>query len=449
MDNVRIFRFDRNTALANDSIPHLVLRFSAITLVSLVLNSLYTLTDALMVGWGIGADAMGALSVVYPYILLESALATAVGSGAASLVSRKLGEGNVREAGEITQNARAIFYVVSFGIMLLGFLFLDPFLEGMGVTEELYPYARQYFTILLSGTMFSTGFSAIIRAEGKMIYSMLIWVIPLTLNIVFDAVFIFAFRWGVAGAAAATVLGQVTSFAMSLVFFSRLTVQDFKGARIRFSRGKEILEIGLPSLVQVGSLALTGILINNLLGRSGGTLGITTYAYISKIWAFGIVPFTALTQAISPIVGYNFGAGRHDRVLQAVSLSLFAGGIYAMAAMMAVGFLPRPILSLFTDESDILAAGVRGLRILAATLPLSFLPLLLGAAFQSVGKKGWAFLLYGINLLFLVPMAIWFTSEAGWEAIWWAFLFSNLCSSVIALIPWVSSRRPGGDPRSL
>ena len=435
--------------MTRDSIPRLVLRFSTITLVSLALNSVYTLTDALMVGWGIGTNAMGALSVVYPYILLESALSTAVGSGAASLVSRKLGEGKTREAGEITQNARAVFYLISLGMMILGFLFLNPFLQGMGVTEELYPYAKQYFVILLFGTVFSTGFSAIIRAEGKMVYSLLIWVIPLTVNIVFDAVFIFAFRWGVAGAATATVLGQVTSFAMSLVFFSRLTVQDLRGARLKISRMKEIMAIGLPSLIQVGSLSLTAILMNNLLRDSGGTLGITTYAYLSKIWTLGIVPFTALAQAISPIVGFNFGAGRRDRVLRTVSFSLLVGGIYSVIAMVFLEFLPGPLLSLFTDESGILAAGTRGLRILAAALPLSFLPLLFGTAFQSVGKKGWAFLLYGVNLLFLVPLAILFSSRSGWEAIWWAFLLSHLGSTLIALIPWLSSMRPVADPESL
>lgn len=445
MDDLRNSRSDRNTALAQDSIPRLVLRFSAITLVSLALNSVYTLTDALMVGWGIGAGAMGAISVVYPYILLESAISTAIGSGAASLVSRKLGEGKIREAGEITQTARAVFYVVSLVIMVLGFLFMDPFLRGMGITDDLYLYARQYFTILLTGTVFSTGFSAIIRAEGKMVYSLLIWVIPLTVNIVTDALFIFVFHWGVAGAATATVLGQVTSFVMSLVFFARLTIQDLNGVRLRISRMKEIMAIGLPSLVQVGSLSITGILMNNLLRDSGGTLGITTYAYLSKIWALGIVPFTALAQAISPIVGFNFGAGRRDRARRAVSFSLLAGGIYAVAAMVFLGLLPGPILSLFTDEIDILGAGTRGLRILAVALPLAFLPLLLGTAFQSVGKKGWAFLLYGINLVFLVPLAIVFSSESGWETIWWAFLLSHLGSTLVALIPWLSGARSVGD----
>lgn len=449
MDEIKNFPSGKNAILANEPIHRLVLRFSAITLTSLLLNSIYTLTDALMVGWGIGANAMGALSAVYPFILLESALSTAIGGGAASLVSRKLGEGHSREAGEITQNARAAFYIASLGIMILGFLFLNPILRLMGVTDELYPYAKQYFIILLSGMLFSTGFSAIIRAEGKMFYSLLIWVIPIVLNILLDAVFIFYFRWGVAGAAAATVLGQGTSFLMSLLFFARFSVQDLRSVHLRRTRIREILGIGLPSLIQVGSLALSGVLMNNLLGDVGGTVAVNTYAFIARIWMFGVVPFTALSQAISPIVGYNFGAGRRDRVLGSVSFALVSGLVYAGVAMVLLELFPRQILSFFTDDGDILQKGAQGLRILAVALPLVPMPLLWGTAFQSVGNKGWSSILYGIDLLFLIPLAIGFSAMYGLEGIWWAFLFAHLGSAGISLIPWSIKTGVKADMRFL
>lgn len=147
-----------------------------------------------------------------------------------------------------------------------------------------------------------------------MLYGLLIWVIPISINIVLDAVFILVLGWGVQGSALATVICQFTSFCMCVLFFLRFTTQSFKGAKCSGRRMREILVIGLPSLIQMGSLSIISVLLNNLLREAGGTLGVNTYAYLSKIITFAVMPFTAVTQALSPIVGYNYGAGKPERV---------------------------------------------------------------------------------------------------------------------------------------
>ncbi len=192
--------------MAHDNIAKLVLRFSATTLVALIFNSIYNLTDALFVSWGVGDNAMGGVSIVFPFVILQSGIATALGGGAASLVSRKLGEGKAREAGEITLNAMLIFYATAITMSVLGFVFMHPLLRLFGATDEIYHYAKEYFVIILAGNIFSTGFSSIIRAEGKMLYSLLIWIIPISINIILDAVFILILGWGVRGSAIATVI---------------------------------------------------------------------------------------------------------------------------------------------------------------------------------------------------------------------------------------------------
>ena len=154
-------------ALGEEPVPRLVLRFAATTMAALLLNAVYTLTDTLFVSWGVGENAMGGVSVVFPFVILQGAISTALGGGAASIISRKLGEGKKQEAGEVTLNAMLAFYSSAILITILGLALLNPLLEVMGVTGELLPYAKQYFTILLAGNVFSTGFSSIIRAEGK------------------------------------------------------------------------------------------------------------------------------------------------------------------------------------------------------------------------------------------------------------------------------------------
>lgn len=432
---------DPTALLREGNIARLVLRFSATTLAALLLNAVYTLTDALFVSWGVGVNAMGGVSIVFPFVILQGAIASAVGSGAASLVSRRLGEGKSAEAGEITCNAMAAFYGSAILITILGFAFLDPMLRTMGVTGDLYAYARQYLIILLAGNIFSTGFSSIIRAEGKMLYALLIWVVPISLNLLLDAIFILGLGWGVTGSALATVIGQFVSFCMSILFFVRFSAQRFKGTRLHFGTIGEILAIGLPSLVQMGSLSVISLLLNNVLGQSGGTAGVNTFAYISKIITFVIVPFTALAQALAPIAGYNYGAGQFERVQKTIKVSLLYSFIYALLAFSLLSSLPETLLRLLTDDADIIAQGARGLRIIAFAMFGMPLPVLAGAAFQAIGQKLRAFVMYAANLIFMVPALYLASALYGVTGIWWAYAAANGLASLFAVgVLWRNNR---------
>jgi len=420
--------------MTNEKIPKLVLSFAATTLVALILNSVYNLTDTLFVSWGVGDHAMGGVSVVFPFVILQSAIATALRGGAASLVSRKLGEGKSGEAGEITLNAMLVFYITAAITTALGFALMNPLLKLMGVTDELYEYAKQYFIIVLAGNVFSTGFSSIIRAEGKMVYGLLIWVIPITLNIILDAVFILVLGWGVKGAAAATVCCQFASFIMSVLFFSKFTAQNFKGARLKWKRIGEIIEIGLPSLVQMGSLSIMTLILNNALSIVSGTLGVTAFGYISKIITFGLVPFTAVTQALSPIVGFNHGAGNSDRVRKTVSFCALISLVYAVFALIVAEAIPEYMLMIFTKNSAIIETGARGIRIIAAALLFAPMPMLLGAAMQAEGRKLWALIMYASNLIFLLPPVFIMGKYLGLDGIWLSYVIAGVCSTILAVI---------------
>ena len=420
--------------LAEEKIPRLVLKFTGTTLAALLLNAAYTLTDTLFVSWGVGDDAVGGVSIAFPFVLLQGAISTAIGGGAASIVARRLGAGEREKAGEATRSAMVFFYGSAVLITVLGLLLMDPMLRLMGVTEEIYSYSRDYLTIILLGNVFSTGFSSIIRAEGKMLYGLLIWVIPVSINIVLDAVFIFGLGWGVRGSAWATVVCQFASFVMCVVFFLRLTTQKLRGAHFRWRAAWEILAIGTPSLVQMGSLSVISALVNHFLGNVSGTLGITAFAYISRIITFAIIPFTAVTQALAPIVGYNYGAGNRARVRDALRFCLLICLIYALAAFVILEAIPAPLIGLFTADPQITALSAGGLRVIAFSLVLMPLPMLLGAFFQAVGNKGWALFLYAANLIFLVPLAAVLPGLYGLNGVWVAYVLSNACACAVGAV---------------
>lgn len=420
-------------ALREEKIPRLVVSFAITTLIALTFNSLYTLTDALFVSWGVGDNAMGGVSIVFPFVILQSAISTAIGGGAASLVSRRLGEGNAKESGEITFNAMIAFYITAVIITLIGFVFMEPLLHAFGVTDELYSYAKRYFIVVLAGNVFSTGFSSIIRAEGKKIYALLIWVIPVSVNIVLDAVFILLLGWGVLGSAVATVIAQFTSFSMCVVFFIKFTSQDFKGIRLRLKRIGEILAIGLPSLVQIGSLSIITLVLNNVLKNVSGTLGVNTFAYMSKLITFALVPFTALAQAIMPIVGYNHGAKRQDRAVKTLIVSCAMALAYSLIALVFAECIPHIFMRIFTKDTQIIAMGAQGLRIVAVSIVFIPIPTLYAAYLQANGKKLWSLILYGANLIFLIPLVYIMSKPLGMTGVWWAYVISYVLVSIIGV----------------
>lgn len=425
--------------LGTASIPLLLLRFFGVTFGGLLFSAVYTLTDALFVSWGVGDSAMGSVSVVFPFVIFQGAFTTALGGGASSIVSRLLGKGELEKAGAVTANAMMIFYITSAVITVIGFIFLDPLLSLMGVTDELYPMAKEYFSIILAGNVFSTGFSSIIRAEGRMGYSLLIWVLPISVNIVLDVVFILVLGWGVKGSALATVISQFISAFMSVLFFTAFTSQKFKGVKLDGKIISEIFAVGLPSLIQTGSLSIITVILNRVLRDVGSTSGVTTFAYISKILTFVCLPSSAIALAASPVVGYNYGACKSRRVMQAVKISLSAGIVYGAAAMFFVEFKPELLMRIFTENQSFISSGSEGLRIIALSFIFVPVPAIGGAVYQALGNKFWALALYSAPLVLLVPMIFLMPESAGVEDVWFAYVGANAAACVLAAIKLILS----------
>lgn len=423
---------DRLGDLERKSIPKLILSYSLTTFAALALNGVYTLTDAVFVGRGIGAEALGGITAVLPFTVFQSAIAMAIGGGAAVLVSRLLGKGNKRKAGETVFTAAAVFWILALIITALGLIFIDRLLNVLGVAENLKVYAKQYLTVLLIGNVFSTGFSSVMRAEGKMLYALLQWVIPVSVNIILDAVLIFGFKLGVKGAAYATLACQATSFITAMVFFLKFSSLEFKGAKLNGKTLGGILAAGLPSLIQNGSIAVGLALLNNVFKSvAGGELQIV-YGIVSKIFMFLILPFTAITQALQPIAGYNYGAGRPERIKSAVKYTVLFSFIASFAALLICQLAPRALLKILTSDNSLVEAGTAALKWTAASLPFMFLPSAVGALLQSTDKKFSASLLFASSFVFVPPLALLFASASEAANIWISFPIAGIISSAIA-----------------
>ena len=450
----------KSERLVSGSVRKQVLSFALTALAGLVFNSVYSLTDALFVGRGVGDAAMGGVSAVYPFVILQSAIATTIGGGAASIVSRALGSGDKKRAATVTLSAMAAFYVTAVLITAIGFAAMPRLLSAMGATGELYDHAKTYFIIILAGNVFSTGFSSIIRAEGGSLYSLLIWVIPISVNVALDAGLILGAGLGVAGSAASTVAAQFISFSMSVLWFARFSSMPLRSARPSLSAVRSVIGIGVPSLVQIGSLSLISLIINNRLSVYDGESAVTAYGYMSRLVTFAVAPFTALAQALSPVAGFNYGAGKGDRLRTSVRFTAMLAAGCAAALMLVAGGGADALMRIFTADGGILRYGGKGLRLLALSLPFLPVGMLAGALMQSVGAKLPSLLCYAAQPLLFLPLAFLLPLAAGGEGLWWAFVLSSALSAGVSLAvlylrrsallaapPYTRERAPDKTPR--
>lgn len=433
--------------MRGENVFKLLLSFSLTTFASLLLNTVYSLTDALFVAKAVGDDAFGGVSIVFPFVIFQSAVATAVGGGAASIVSRKLGAKDSDGAGQTTANAMFVFYSTAIITTVIGFVFMEEVLRIFGVTEELLPFAKSYFAVILAGNVFSTGFSSIIRAEGNMKYSLLIWIIPISVNIALDALFILVFNWGVIGSAAATVVCQFVSFCMSVFFFMRRSKQSFKKAKLSFKTAGEVLSVGLPALIQTASLSVSAIILNNAMKTVAGTVGINAYSYVNKVVTYLIMPLTAFSQALSPIVGFNYGAKDVKRVRSAVFAAATLSLLYSVVVFVPVEIFPEAFLGIFTESPELLSLGGVGLAVVSVALfPLSVTNVI-GVTLQTLGKKYAAALAFSSMLVFLIPLSILLPAKLGIKGVWLSYLLANVLSAILAAVIGVLENKKLGKEK--
>ena len=423
--------------LESKSIPKLLISYSITTFMGLFLSSIYSITDALFVGHGIGIDALGAISAVLPFTIVQGAISATIGGGASVIISRLIGAKDYKKSGEIVVNCAVFFWLVSIIISVVGLVFIDELVIVLGVADNLDDYARRYLIIILIGNVFSTGFSSIMRAEGKMVYSLFQWIIPISINICLDATFVFGMGMSVEGVAWATVISQVFGFVMSAFYFIRISKFDYKGARLNVNNILNITKNGLPSLLQQAIISATLIALNWVMVTVGGSNMQTVFGILNKLFMLGIVPVVAITQALQPIAGYNYGAGNGCRVKSVLNWSIFISLIMSILSLGVYECIPSYLIRIFTDDYLVIEECVYALKIIATSLPLLFLPSVVGAIAQSIGKKVLAIFMFASNYMFVPPLAILIFNLCGQPYIWYSFVIAGAIASVISILPLV------------
>lgn len=429
--------------LGTGSVGRLLWELSSQTTFSLLVYAIYTVTDTYFLSVGVGPLAAGA-SIIAPVLIALGAVSTTVGAGGASVVSRALGARDTALASRTVANTFLIFWAAALAISVLGTIFIQPLVHLLGATENTAPYAVAYGRIIFLGAITSTGFSSIIRAEGNARFSTLIWVIPVTVNLLLCWLFIMVLGMGAAGAALATVCGQIISAGMSFYFFFfrrersyHIRAGDFRPDR---SIMAEVLLVGFPSLAKNLSVSLVAVITNNLLRGLGGDNALSVYAIVGRLYAALLTPQSGIVQGMQPLVGFNSGLRQFGRVRRAVNLSLKASVIYGLLVGLLCLLFPATLVGLLSKDTRVIEEGQTALRWLELSYPLTGVALIVAATFQAQGRAREALQLTLSGIL-LIKLSVLLLAARffGVNGIWASEVVSETLLCLLAL--WMLTRQ--------
>lgn len=405
--------------LAYERIPKLLRGFAIPSITATLVSSLYNIVDQIFIGQGVGYLGNAATNVSYPLSTICLAISLLVGIGSASRFSIYLGKKKPEQAAKLVGNG--IILMTGAGILyfLAGELFLLPLLRLFGATGEVMPFARQYAGIVLLGMPFlilTNGISNLIRADGSPRYSMLCMVAGAIVNTILDPVFIFGLDWGVFGAALATILGQFLSFFLALRYLwhfktVRLTRACF---RLKPRDNLRTLYMGISSCVNQLAITLVQIVLNNsltyygVLSVYGEDIPLAACGIVMKTNAILLSIIVGISQGVQPIIGFNYGAGRYDRVRQAYLLAIKWNFAVSAVGFCLFQFFPRSIIVLFGDGEPLyFEFAVMFMRTFLFMVLVNGVQLLSSNFFTAIGKalKG---LLLSLTrqVFFLIPLIL-------------------------------------------
>ena len=354
---------EHENPLAVERIDRLIAKFAIPAIISMLVSSLYNIVDQIFIGRGVGMLGNAATNVAFPVSIICTATALLLGIGGASNFNLESGAGNQKKASEIAGTSLTLLLICGIVIAVVTFSFLNPLLHLFGVTKQVLPFAQDYTGITVFGIPFlilTTGGNHLIRADRSPTYSMICMLTGAILNTILDSLFIFGFHWGIRGAAWATVIGQVVSGIMVIVYFTKLRKMEltFDMLKPRIRHVKAIAALGMASCINQIAMAIVQITMNNTLRyygeRSiyGADIPLACVGIISKVNMVFMAICIGISQGCQPIWGYNYGAKRYDRVRDTYKLAFQIAVVVGVVFFLGFQIFPHSITALFGDGSE-------------------------------------------------------------------------------------------------
>ena len=424
------------------SVKRLVLSQALPLTIAQTVQLLYNIVDRIYIGHleGVGDLALTGLGITFPVIVIIAAFTNLYGSGGATLFSIARGRGDEDEAESIIGTVFTLLVGTAALLFVFCYTLRRPILFLFGASEQSVVYADQYLSIYLLGTAFSmltTGLNGYINAQGFPRIGMMTTILGAVINVILDPIFIFALDMGVRGAATATVISQAISAAWVLRFLTGPNAAlRLKRSKIGVSkeRLKRIVSLGLPGFVMQGTNSLVSIVCNNQLQSYGGDLYVGIMTILNSVREMLSLPMTGITHGTQPIIGFNYGAKKNERVKEGIRFAFTVGALYLLCAWIIIMLIPEQMIGIFSDEPETIAIGAQMLNIYFFGFVFMTFQSAGQMAFQALGyaKQAIFFSLFR-KAIIVVPLTLLFPAIGfGVEGVFLAEPVSNVVGGLAA-----------------
>ena len=390
-------QLDQNP-LGYEKIPKLVAKYAIPSVVAMLINAVYNIVDQIFLGHGVGFLGNTATNVALPFVTLSLAVSLLIGVGCSSYINLSLGRGRQEEASKAFCSSFILALVCGFGIAALGLIFLKPMAYLFGATESSLKYSMQYMAVIALGAPFNMPailLNNTIRADGAPTYAMISISTGAVLNCILDPLFIFVFRWGVLGAALATIIGQIVSFFLSFAYVKKFKTIEIKKEYFTLkNKGlKIVLHQGTSNFINQMSIVLVQVVMNNSLRRwgaesiYGSDICLAALGVVMKVNNILISAINGIAIGQQSIVGYNYGAGKYKRAFAAYRFSAICASVIAVVGWGIFMLFPEGVVSIFGQEDALYNEfASMCVSIFLAVIFLAGFQITTSNMFQAIGK---------------------------------------------------------------
>ena len=418
-------------ALGTKPVGQLLWQYALPAIVAMSASSLYNIIARAMIGQIVGPEAIAGLGITFPFMNLSAAFGAAVGVGSSASISVKLGQKDYPTAQNLLGNTLTLNLIIGFSFMVICMLFLDPILYFFGASEVTLPYAREFMTVILLGNVMT-----------HMYFGMNAVLFTVAMNIVLVLTFVWWFRWGIRGAALATVTSQTIAMCWQLWLFSNKNeILHLKRGIYRLKKRlvSNIIAIGIsPFLMNVTSCVIV-IFMNNQFVRYGGDMAVGAYSIANSVVMMFFMFVMGVCQGMQPIVGYNYGAEKYDRMLRCLFMAIGCATAILLVGWTLSMLFSHQIARIFTTDETLIELSARGIKLDMLVFFVVGSQATITHFFQSIGKvKVSIFLSLSRQLFLLLPMAYVFPLLWDLDGVWYSMPASDFLSfaMTIPMLMW-------------
>lgn len=421
-------------------VGQLLTQYALPAIVAMTASSLYNIIDRAMIGQVVGPEAIAGLGITFPLMNLGAAFGAAVGVGASTCISVKLGQRDYKTAENLLGNTVTLNLIVGFLFMAICLLFLNPILRFFGASDATLPYAREFMVVILLGNMVTHmyfGMNAVLRAAGKPRQAMYATLFTVGMNIVLVVAFVWWLRWGIRGAALATITSQSMALCWQMKQFSnqKELLHLKRGIyKLKATLVRNIIAIGISPFLMNATACVVVIFMNNQFVRYGGDMAVGAYSIANSIAMVFFMFVMGMIQGMQPIVGYNYGAEHYDRMFRCLWITIaVATGILLVGWTLSMAF-PNEIARIFTTDASLIALSGRGIRLNMLVFFVVGSQAVITNFFQCIGKvKISIFLSLSRQLILLIPMAYVLPFFIGLDGVWYSMALSDFGSFAMTI----------------